>query len=89
MGRLKIKKKEVVIPFRQTLAYRMMMLAASIIIFIFLIYQMFTAWMVNNTLAFLIAGVPAVVAAFAIFYNLDHMREARVPKRTLDRMKRR
>jgi hypothetical protein len=89
MGRIKIKKKEVVIPFRQTLAYRLMMLAASILLFVYLIYEMLMAWTVNNTLAFIIAGIPAVVAAFTIFYNLDHLRDARVPARTLKKMKRR
>jgi len=89
MGRLKIKKKDVVIPFRQTLAFRFMLLAASIVLFIFLLYQMVTAWAVNNTLAFLISGIPAAACAFWIFYNLDHLRDAKIPQHTLKKMKRR
>jgi F0F1-type ATP synthase assembly protein I len=89
MGRFRIKKKEEVIPFRQTMAYRMIMLTLSILLFLYLLYEMVVAWSVNNTLAFLIAGVPACVAAFAIFYNLDHLKTARIPARTLKRIKRR
>lgn len=89
MGKLRIKKKDDVIPFRQTLAYRMAMLVLSISAFIYLIYEMIMAWSVNNTFAFLIAGIPACVAAFTIFYNLDHLRDARIPARTQKRLNRR
>ena len=43
MGRLKIKKKEVVIPFRETLAYRMLLLTASIVVFVVALYVMIGA----------------------------------------------
>src|SRR5882672_2543638 len=77
MGRFRIKKKEVVIPFRETLAYRMILLTGSIIMFLFALYVLIGA------------GVIGVVGAFAIFYNLDHLRDARIPKKTLSKMKRR
>lgn len=89
MGRLKIKKKDEVIPFRQTLAYRMIMLVLSVLFFLFLLYEMVIAWSINHMGAFIIAAVPGVASAFAIFYNLDHLRDAKVPARTLKRMKRR
>ena len=38
VGRLRIKKKEAVIPFRETLAYRMILLAASVIAFFIALY---------------------------------------------------
>jgi hypothetical protein len=89
MGRFRIKKKESVIPFRQTLAYRILMLALSIIAFLYLIYEMVVAWALNNTVAFIIAFIPAVAAAFTIFFNADHLRYARMPARTLKRLNRR
>ena len=89
MGRLKIKKKDVVPPFRETLAYRMMLLTASIVVFIYLLYEMAVSLRANNTVAFIISAAAGVGMAFAIFYNLDHLRDAKVPARTLKRMKRR
>jgi hypothetical protein len=89
VGRLKIKKKEVVIPFRETLAYRMILLTGSIILFLFALYVMIGALRAGITVSFIGAGVIGVAAAFAIFYNLDHLRDARIPKKTLSKMKRR
>lgn len=89
MGRLRIKKKEAVIPFRETLAYRMMLLTASVIVFFVSLYAMIGAWAANITVSFVVALVPGVAAAFFIFYNLDHLRDARIPQRTLKKMKRR
>ena len=89
MGRLRIKKKETVIPFRETLAYRMMLLAGSLIAFLIALYIMIGALRAGITVSFVASGVVAAGAAFAIFYNLDHLRDARIPKQTLNRMKRR
>jgi hypothetical protein len=89
MGRLRIKKKETVIPFRETLAYRMILLAGSIIAFLIALYIMVGALQGGVTISFIASGVIAAAAAFATFYNLDHLRDARIPKQTLNRMKRR
>ena len=76
MGRPKIKRKEAVIPFRETMAYRMMLLTLAILFFLYTVYEMWITYLVNNTLAFIIAAVAGVAAAFAIFYNLDRLRNA-------------
>ncbi|HYR43587.1 MAG TPA: hypothetical protein VER98_11225 [Terriglobia bacterium] len=89
MGRYRIKKKETIIPFRETLAYRMMLLAGSIIAFLIALYIMIGAFQAGITVPFVATGVVAAGAAFAIFYNLDHLRDARIPKQTLNKMKRR
>jgi len=89
MGRLRIKKKEAVIPFRETLAYRMMLLAGSVVVFLIALYIMVGALQANITVSFISSGVIAAAAAFGIFYNLDHLRHARIPKQTMNRMKRR
>ena len=87
MGRMRIKKKEAVIPFRETMAYRMMFAAGSLIIFIVAIYNLVGAVSTNITLA-IAFGVIGAAAAFGVFYNLDQLRYAKVPKRTMNRMKR-
>src|SRR5262245_6969750 len=88
MGRMRIKKKDAVIPFRETLAYRMILAGASLIVFIVALYILVGSLSTNTTSA-IASGAIGVAAAFGIFYNLDHLREAKVPKRTMNRMKRR
>ena len=89
MGRLRIKKKETVIPFRETLAYRMIWLSLSVVVFIYTIYEVIVAYQVSNTLAFILAAIVSVGSAIFIFYNVDHLSTARVPAHTLKRMRRR
>jgi len=88
MGRMRIKKKEAVIPFRETIAYRMILAGSSLAAFIVALYVLVGAVSTNLSLA-IAAGVVGASAAFGIFYNLDQLRYAKVPKRTLTRMKRR
>ena len=88
MGRMRIKKKDAVIAFRDTIAYRMILAGGSLLVFIAALFILFGALSTNGTTA-IAAGVVGAAAAFGIFYNLDRMRSATVPKRTLDRMKRR
>jgi uncharacterized membrane protein (GlpM family) len=87
MGRMRIKKKETVLPFRETLAYRMILIGASLIVFVIALYLLVSAISTNMTMA-IASGVVGLAAALSLFYNLDRLREAKVPKRTLNRMKR-
>ena len=87
MGRMRIKRKETVLPFRETLAYRMILLGASLIVFVIALYLLVSAISTNMTMA-IASGVVGLAAALSLFYNLDRLREAKVPKRTLNRMKR-
>ena len=89
MGRMRIKKKETVIPFRETLAYRMILLAGSVIPFIVALFVMFRTMGSGLSTPFITAGVIAVASAVAAFYNLDQLRSAKIPKQTMNRMKRR
>ena len=89
MGRLRIKKKEVVVPFRETFAYRMFLFTGSVIVFLAALYIAIGALRGNVTISFIVSAAIGVAAAFAIFYNLDRLRDVRIPKRTLQRMKRR
>jgi hypothetical protein len=89
MGRLRIKKKEAVIPFRETLAYRSFLMIGSVVVFLVALYIAIGALRANTTASLIASAAVGVAAAFSIFYNLDHMRHARVSERTLKRMKRR
>jgi uncharacterized membrane protein YbjE (DUF340 family) len=87
MGRIRIKKKDAVIPFRETMAYRMIFAAASLIVFVIALFFVVRSVSTNLTMA-VATGAVAMAAAYGIFYNLDRLREAKVPKRTLNRMRR-
>jgi hypothetical protein len=89
MGRLKIKKKEAVIPFRETLAYRFLLLTISIGGFLIALYVFIGALRDGLTVQLVGSAAVGVAAAFGTFYNLDHLRDARIPQRTLKKMKRR
>src|SRR2546427_7555769 len=69
--------------------YRLMLLAGSIVVFLIALSIMVGALQANITVSFISSGVVAAAAAFAIFYNLDHLRSARIPKQMMNRMKRR
>ena len=88
MGRIRIKKKETVTPFRETLAYRMILLAASVVVFVVALSMMVGAVSTSIPIA-VSSGAVAAAAAFGIFYNLDRLRKVKIPKQTLSRMKRR
>ena len=88
MGRMRIKKKEVVIPFRETMAFRLIVVSGWVVVFIIALYTLAGAFRTSTPLA-IISGIASVAAAYGIIYNLDHMRDAKVPKNTLNRMKRR
>ena len=85
---MRIKKKEAVIPLRETMAYRMILIGVSLIVFLSALYILVGSISTNRTAA-IASGAVGVAAAFGIFYNLDQLRFAKVPKRTLSRMKRR
>ena len=85
---MRIKKKESIIPLRETMAYRMILVGVSLIAFMVALYILVGSISTNVTAA-IVSGAVGVAAAFGIFYNLDQLKYAKVPKRTLSRMKRR
>ena len=85
---MRIKKKEAVIPFRETLAFRMIIVAGWVVVFFVALFILAGAYRTNVVLA-IVSGIASVAAAYGIIYNLDHLRDAKVPKQTLNRMKRR
>src|SRR5262245_54652547 len=88
MGRYRIKKKEVSIPFRETLAYRLLLVTGSAVVFIVVLYQATRALQAGNTTTAIILGAVSAVATISAFYNLDRARYARVSDRAARRMRR-
>ena len=86
MGRMRIKKKESVIPFRRTVAYRLLLTTVSAVLLIFTLYQLVSAIRSRNMTLLTISSMMSALAAMAVFYNLGQVRNAQVPERTLKRM---
>ena len=89
MGRLRVKKKEAVIPFRDTLAYRLLLAAGSVFLFLLTVYFLMKYAGSGNNIGMIASAISAVMAGTAVFYNLGQVRNARVPASTLKRAKRR
>jgi hypothetical protein len=80
MGRMRIKKKGDVKPFRETMAYRLLIVLVSILVVLFSIFEMLTWYSVNNT-AFVISMVAGVLFTVTLFYNLERARHIPMPER--------
>jgi ABC-type uncharacterized transport system permease subunit len=89
MGRLRIKKKESTIPFRNTIAYRLLLAGASVFLFLVTVYFLMKYAGAGNNIGMIVSALAAVAAATAVFYNLGQVRNARVPASALKRAKRR
>jgi hypothetical protein len=89
MGRLRIKKKESVIPFRETLAYRLLLATGSVLLFLVTVYFIIKYAGSGNNVGLIASALSAVMAGTAVFYNLSQVRNARVPASTLKKARRR
>jgi hypothetical protein len=88
MGRKRIKKKEAVIPFRQTVAYHFLMVLASFILFVIASIQIIRSIQLGSTPAIVVSALLSVATGGFTVYNLNQMRSAKVPRRTAERMRR-
>ena len=89
MGRLRIKKKDAVIPFRQTMAYRLLLALGSLLLVILTTYFLMKYIQSGNNVGMIVSVVGAVMAVTSLFYNLGEVRNAKVPANTLKRARRR
>jgi hypothetical protein len=89
MGRMRIKKKDAVLPFRETMAYRLLLAAASLILLLATLYFLLTYIQSGNRIGLIVSIVAAIMAVTALFYNLGEVRNAKVPASALKRAKRR
>ena len=89
MGRLRIKKKDAVIPFRQTMAYRLVLTMGSVFLLLTTVYFVLTYYRSGNNTGMIVAIAATIMALTALVYNLGEVRNARVPASTLKRARRR
>ena len=89
MGRLRIKKKAEVIPFRETLAYRMILLTMSGVLFLIFVYRMFASFREDNTYSMMLFTGLTLLTGFAVFYNMENLKNVRFSPDAMKRMKRR
>ena len=88
MGRPKIKKKEAVLPFRETVAFRFILVAISAIFFFIAAFQIYRGATNDNSTLLIIAIVLTVGTGGLTLFNLNRMSRAKVPKSAQQRMKR-
>jgi hypothetical protein len=86
---MRIKRKGQTIPFTETLAFRMMLLTLSIILFITAIYGAFASFQAGTTNAMMIYLAFVLLTGYAVFFNMDRMKTARVSPAAMKRMRRR
>ena len=89
MGRLRIKKKDALIPFRQTMAYRLLLALGSLLLVILTTYFLMRYIQSGNSVGMIVSVVGTVMAVTSLFYNLGEVRNAKVPSATLKRARRR
>ena len=89
MGRLRIKKKEKVVPFRETMAYRLLLILSSGVVFIVMFVQATFGLREGNRAALIVASVIGVAAAVSLFYNGSRVRYARMSENATKRLRRR
>ena len=89
MGRLKIKKKDAVLPFRETMAYRLMLATGSLVLLLGTLFFLARYLRSGNTTGLIISIAASVMAITSLFYNLGEVRNAKVPASALKRAKRR
>ena len=86
---MRIKKKDAVVPFRDTLAYRLLLATVSVIILMGTVFFLISYAQSGNRIGMIASGAAAVMAGTAVFYNIGQVRNAKVPASTLKRAKRR
>lgn len=89
MGRIRIKKKNAVLPFRETVAYRLLMAGAGIVVALISLFGVMNFLASDNMRGLVAAGVLTLVGGTFAVYNLSQTRTAKIPRSALQRMKRR
>jgi len=86
---MRIKKKAEFIPFVQTLAYRMMLLTVSIVLFAYASYRALRSIYGDSTNVMMISFGFMILTGLGVFYNMSHLKNARLSPAAMKRMKRR
>jgi hypothetical protein len=86
---MRIKRKDSVIPFRKTLAYRLLLATGSFLLLMMTAYFIVRYVNAGHNTGILVSVLASVMAVTALFYNLSEIRNARVPQSALKRARRR
>jgi hypothetical protein len=89
MGRMRIKKKSEFIPFPQTLAYRMMLLTVSLVLFALGTYRAIASLYGDRVDTIIISSAFMLITGFAVYYNMNQLKNAKVSPAAAKRMRRR
>jgi hypothetical protein len=85
---MRIKKKAEFIPFPQTLAYRMILVTVAILFFAYFTYRAIASLYGDSTNDKLLSFGLMLLAGLAVFYNMNHLKDARVSPAAARRMRR-
>lgn len=80
MGRMRIKKKGEAKPFRETMAYRLLLVLLSIIVVLSSMFVMIVSYEARPTTFFIALGA-GVLCSVSLFYNLERARHIPMPQR--------
>ena len=86
---MRIKKKAEAIPFVQTLAYRMILLTVSIILFAYAAFRALGSIYGDSMNVMLISFGLMILTGLAVLYNMSRLKDARLSPAAMKRMKRR
>jgi hypothetical protein len=89
MGRLRIKKKDAVLPFRQTMAYRLLLAIGSLLVVMVTVFFVIRYIQSGNNIGMIVSIAAAVMGVTSLLYNLGEVRNAKVPASTIKRARRR
>jgi len=80
MGRMRIKKKGDAKPFRETMAYRLLLVLLSILVVLSSVFVMIASYEASKR-TFFIALAAGVLCSVSLFYNLERARHIPMPQR--------
>ena len=86
---MRIKKKDAVLPFRETMAYRLLLATGSLVLLLGTLFFLVRYMQSGNKVGLIISIAAGVMAGISLFYNLGEVRNAKVPASALKRAKRR
>ena len=86
---MRIKKKAAFIPFPQTLAYRMILLTISFLLFAYATYRALASLYGESINAMIVFFSLMAATGFALFYNMSRLKDAKVSPTAAKRMRRR
>ena len=86
---MRIKKKSAYIPFPQTVAYRMILLTISFLLFAYATYRSLASLYGDSLNSMILFFSFMAITGFGLFYNMSRLKDAKVSPTAARRMRRR